>query len=182
VVPQFPKGHPLDMHLFLTEQPEWRAAAQAEQPIWVASDVPLAEPGVTREFDYVYRPSEVGAGSGAGSWDAACSCGCWCQPGVHSAAATSLFVVGYVVWPDLQAPDCCTLPWVAQAVQNNGSVYVHLVFTPTGASPNPTGEPPLPSAAALCTPATASICLIRQSSHRSPPGPSACLPACRRLL
>lgn len=27
-----------------------------------------------------------------------------------------------------------------QAVQNNGSVYVHAVFTPTGGSPNPQGE------------------------------------------
>ena len=101
VVPQFPKGHPLDMHLFLTEQPEWRAAAQAEQPIWVASDVPLAEPGVTRVFDYVYRPSEVGAGAGAGSRIAACllrRCWLsWCQPGVNIAAVAFLFAVWFAL-------------------------------------------------------------------------------------
>jgi len=26
-----------------------------------------------------------------------------------------------------------------QAVMNNGSVYIHAIFTPTGASPNPSG-------------------------------------------
>ena len=29
---------------------------------------------------------------------------------------------------------------ILQAVQNNGSVYVHSIFTPAGASPNPKGE------------------------------------------
>ncbi|KAL4425896.1 hypothetical protein ABPG75_009912 [Micractinium tetrahymenae] len=84
VVPQFGRSHPLDMHLFLSESRSWRGAASAGPALWVASDVPLAESGVKRDFSYVYRPSK--------------------------------------------------------AVQNNGSVFVHAVFTPTGASPNPQDE------------------------------------------
>ncbi|KAL4445724.1 hypothetical protein ABPG77_008923 [Micractinium sp. CCAP 211/92] len=82
--PQFGRSHPLDVHLFLSESRSWRAAAGAGPALWVASDVPLAEPNVKRQLAYVYHPSK--------------------------------------------------------AVQNNGSVYVHAVFTPTGGSPNPQDE------------------------------------------
>lgn len=84
VTPRFHKGHPMDVHLFLSESSRWQKAAAAGPPVWVASDVPLAEPGTKHEFAYTYHPS--------------------------------------------------------QAVQNNASVYVHAVFTPTGASPVPTDE------------------------------------------
>ncbi len=82
--PLLPRGHPLDMHLFISEKRDWRTAAAAEEPVWTASNVPLGEPGPARGETYVYRPSP--------------------------------------------------------AVQNNGSVWVHAVFTPTGASPSPKGE------------------------------------------
>jgi hypothetical protein len=82
--PLLPRGHPLDMHLFISEQPDWRAAASDGEPVWTASNVPLGEPGPARGSSYVYRPSP--------------------------------------------------------AVQNNGSVWVHAVFTPAGASPSPKDE------------------------------------------
>ena len=83
LLPRLPRGHPLDCHVFLSESPDWAAGATGGTPLWVASDVALAEAGVKREFDYVYHPSP--------------------------------------------------------AVQNNGSVWVHAVFTPLGASPDPKG-------------------------------------------
>lgn len=82
--PLLPRGHPLDMHLFISEKRDWRTAAAAEQPVWTASNVPLGEAGTARGGSYIYRPSP--------------------------------------------------------AVQNNGSVWVHAVFTPSGASPNPKDE------------------------------------------
>lgn len=81
LVPRLPRGHPLDMHLYLSERDSWQAVAESEQPIWTATDFGLAESDVSRHFSYTYRPSA--------------------------------------------------------AVQNNGSVFVHAVFVPTGASPNP---------------------------------------------
>lgn len=63
--PQFPKGHPVDAHLFISEGPDWRAAA-AGTPVWTTSDVPLAESGEVRQGVYVYRPSPVRAVLGAG--------------------------------------------------------------------------------------------------------------------
>ena len=83
LTPQFPRGQPLDCHLYVSEAADWRDAAAAGTPVWTAGDVPLAEPGVVRQHSHVYRPS----------------------PAVH----------------------------------NNGSVFVHAVFTLPGASPNPTG-------------------------------------------
>lgn len=80
--PQFPRGHPLDLHLFISEQPDWQRAAADEAPAWTARDLALGMPGVVKQGAVAYRPSP--------------------------------------------------------AVQNNGSVFVHAVFTPTGASPNPT--------------------------------------------
>ena len=58
LTPQFTKGHPLDAHLFISEQPDWRVAA-AGQPVWTTADVPLAEAGVLRRGVHVYRPSPV---------------------------------------------------------------------------------------------------------------------------
>lgn len=55
--PQFSRGHPLDMHLYISEQREWRKAAAAEQPVWTADNVGLAEPGEARGSSVVYRPS-----------------------------------------------------------------------------------------------------------------------------
>lgn len=87
LVPRLPRGHPLDMHLYLSERDSWQAVAETEQPIWTATDFGLAESDVSRHFSYTYRPSA--------------------------------------------------------AVQNNGSVFVHAVFVPTGASPNPKGAQPV---------------------------------------
>lgn len=84
--PQFSRGHPLDMHLYISEQRDWRKAAAAEQPVWTADNVPLAEGGEARGSSFLYRPSP--------------------------------------------------------AVQNNGSVWVHAVFTPAGAPNDPNGAPP----------------------------------------
>lgn len=69
--PQFPKGHPLDMHLFISEHKSWRSAAADGQPVWTAGDVPLAEAGVNRQHTAVYRPSLV---RHAGWLLAACGC------------------------------------------------------------------------------------------------------------
>ena len=52
----------MDVHLFVSERHDWRKAAAAGQPAWVASDVALAESGFKREFDYVYRPSKASQG------------------------------------------------------------------------------------------------------------------------
>lgn len=82
--PLLPRGHPVDMHLFISEKRDWRTAASADEPVWVASNLALGEPGVTRGGSYIYHPSP--------------------------------------------------------AVQNNGSVWVHAVFTPAGASPSPNSE------------------------------------------
>ena len=72
------------MHLFISEKRDWRTAASADEPVWVASNLALGEPGVTRGGSYIYHPSPT--------------------------------------------------------VQNNGSVWVHAVFTPAGASPSPKSE------------------------------------------
>jgi hypothetical protein len=81
LTPRLPRGHPLDMHLYISEEASWQAVAAAATPIWSTFEVPLAEQQEPRRLQYVYRPSP--------------------------------------------------------AVQANGSVYVHAVFVPTGASPNP---------------------------------------------
>ncbi|EFN57413.1 hypothetical protein CHLNCDRAFT_142853 [Chlorella variabilis] len=60
VSPRLPRGHPLDMHLFISEEASWQAVAAQAQPVWLAADVALAEPDVKREATFVYRPSKVG--------------------------------------------------------------------------------------------------------------------------
>lgn len=45
--------------MFLSESRSWRAAAGAGPALWVASDVPLAEPSVKRQLAYVYHPSKA---------------------------------------------------------------------------------------------------------------------------
>lgn len=80
--PRLFKGHPLDMHLYLSERPTWQDAVAAEQPVWTAADVPLAEAGVQRTAEFVYRPSLVrcaAAAAAVGGGAVACGGrgGCW---------------------------------------------------------------------------------------------------------
>lgn len=144
VVPQFARGHPLDVHLFLSESRSWRAAAATGPALWVAADVPLAGAGVKREFSYVYRPSQVSGSQAAalGAATVAVAVMGDALPGAFGAAAAAALraLAAGAACTGCQ-PMCPVQPPALQAVQNNGSVYVHAVFTPTGASPNPQGEP-----------------------------------------
>lgn len=82
LTPLLPKGTPMDVHFFISEDASWNAAAKAD-PVWLAQSVAMgaSEPLM---FPYLYRPSK--------------------------------------------------------GVQNNGTVYVHTVFTPPGASPDPDAD------------------------------------------
>ena len=206
MVAQFPKGHPVDMHLFLTEQPEWRAAALAEQPIWVASDVPLAEPGVTRSFDYIYRPSEVRwGGVGAERWDAACRllvptwCAVWILQYPQQRRALQMVACG------LQNPTggLTTACLLHSPLPGAGGAKQRQRIRPPGVHPH--RRIPQPHRCASLAPALlwAKLVGVTRRSFISqwevadlaaslspappmlaslPACPPACLPACRRLL
>jgi len=75
-----PRGTPMDVHFYISENGDWRNAASKQTPVWTAEGIPLGM-GDSLIHPYVYYPSP--------------------------------------------------------RVQNNGSVYVHAVFTPSGASPDP---------------------------------------------
>ena len=78
--PLFSKGTLVDVHMFISENSNWKEAVATTPPVWVEPNVPLGA-GEPRHSLYMYHPS----------------------------------------------PE----------VQNNGSVYIHAVITPPGASPNP---------------------------------------------
>ena len=66
LAPKFPRGHHVDLHVFVSELDTWQAAADAGQPpVWVAADVALGLP-TDLKHTFIYQPSEVGWGVGGG--------------------------------------------------------------------------------------------------------------------
>lgn len=61
LVPKYYRSHPLDVHVYVSEQPRWQDAAKGEEPVWVAPDVALAGSGPPHTFTYAYHPSLVRA-------------------------------------------------------------------------------------------------------------------------
>ena len=65
LVPKYYRSHPLDVHVYVSEQRRWRDAAAGEEPVWVAPNVALAGSGPPHTFTYAYRPSPVRRRRGA---------------------------------------------------------------------------------------------------------------------
>lgn len=168
--PRLNKLAPLDVHVYITEGRSWRSAAGSGEPVWTVSDAALAGPGSHdfAYLYHPSKVSAAGGSAGAaGGWDvgecarsATMHWGTASQPAslpdmqppppphppppaAAACNATSLCAPASPLSLSRHAPRCapmlCCGPTL-QVVQSNGSVWVHAIFTPPGASPNPADD------------------------------------------
>lgn len=128
--PLFRKGAPVDMYVYLSEQPNIESYAKAEdQLIWSEKGVKLATED-SRKFTYVYHPSEVCVRMHTGCLRRACMRACMqtSQIRVENGRGQGLTLATPHA-SDVRA--YASLPGL-QAVQHNGSVYLHVLFARGG--------------------------------------------------
>ncbi len=61
--PKVLQGTPLDLHIFVSEQANWQAAAEHSAAVWFAEGIQLAGKA-THDVVFDYKPSEVSGSTG----------------------------------------------------------------------------------------------------------------------
>ena len=133
--PHFPKGTSLDMSVFLSESPSF-SDFSGSKPLWQETDIQLGLAG-QRSLNVTYRPSQVSPLSLHLPRPLLLDS--------HTARCRGLMLVqrcmrGYAGALVRHRCSCSmsTVSWPLQAVQRNGSVYLHAYFAPSGLALDPT--------------------------------------------